>query len=90
VGADASVLELAKAYARELATLSSPTSMGVIKRQVMDDFDRGLDESYADAERLMRESLDGPDLAEGVASFVDRRAPAFPPLDSTRVGRRRA
>ncbi|MDO8212240.1 enoyl-CoA hydratase-related protein [Conexibacter sp. CPCC 206217] len=73
-------LDAAWAYARELATHSSPASMAVIKRQVQDDLERGLDAAYAAAEEAMYASLDRPDLAEGVASFTERRAPDFPPL----------
>jgi enoyl-CoA hydratase/carnithine racemase len=76
----------AMAYARELATFSSPTSMGVIKRQLLADLERGLSESYADAVGLMMASLEAPDLSEGVASFVERREPRFPPLDLERAG----
>jgi enoyl-CoA hydratase/carnithine racemase len=82
---EGTVLDAALAYARELATLSSPTSMAVIKRQIAADLERGLAAAYADAEVLMNESLDGPDLAEGVASFLERRPPAFPPLDRGRL-----
>ena len=82
---EGNVLDGALAYARELATLSSPTSMAVIKRQVMADLERGLADGYAEAEVLMHESMDGPDLAEGVASFMERRPARFPPLDAARL-----
>lgn len=68
------------AYARELAEASSPASMAVIKRQVWGDWGRSLDDSRDTAERLMFESFGRPDFAEGVASFLERRAPDFPPL----------
>jgi enoyl-CoA hydratase/carnithine racemase len=83
---EGTVLEAALAYAHDLAALSSPTSMAVIKRQVLADLERGLDEGYAEAETLMHESLDGPDLSEGVASFLERRPPRFPALDLARLG----
>ncbi len=70
------------AYARELARHSSPASMAVIKRQVWGDWSRTLEESRDDAVREMLESFARPDFAEGVSSFVERRAPDFPPLPS--------
>jgi enoyl-CoA hydratase/carnithine racemase len=53
----------------------------VIKRQVREDLERDLATGYAVAEVEMRASLDRADLAEGVASFVERRVPRFEPLD---------
>ncbi|MCW2876479.1 MAG: enoyl-CoA hydratase [Sphaerisporangium sp.] len=74
------LLEEATAYARELAVHSSPASMAVIKRQVWGDWQASLDDSASEAVRLMLESFGRPDFAEGVASFLERRIPAFPPL----------
>jgi enoyl-CoA hydratase/carnithine racemase len=78
------VLDRALAYARELATQCSPASMAAMKRQVYGDLERGLEESVADANRLMLESFSQPDFAEGVASFVERREPRFAPLGGDR------
>ena len=52
-----------------------------MKAQVHRDLHRGLDEAMEDANRLMAESFGRPDFAEGVQSFVERRAPRFAPLD---------
>ena len=67
-------------YARELATYSSPASMATIKRQVYDDLEQPLAAATADAYTYMDESFERSDFAEGVASFVERREPRFPPL----------
>ncbi len=67
-------------YARDLARNSSPASMAVIKRQVWGDWDLGLDDSRTAAERLMAESFGRPDFAEGVASYLEKRPPEFPPF----------
>jgi enoyl-CoA hydratase/carnithine racemase len=74
------LLEQTLAYARELAVQCSPASMATIKRQVYADFDRALPDALADADRLMLASFGAPDFVEGVASFVERREPTFPPL----------
>lgn len=76
----ASLLDAAVAYADELATFSSPTSMAVIKNQVRRAMDADLATSLAEADVLMLESFGRPDVGEGVASYLDGRAPAFAPL----------
>lgn len=70
----------AQAYARELATHSSPASMAVIKRQVWNDWDVSLEQSAKAAVHEMLASFGRPDFAEGVASFLERRPPNFPSL----------
>jgi len=67
-------------YARELAVNCSPASMATIKRQVYGDLARSLPDALADADRLMLASFAQPDFPEGVASFVERRAPRFAAL----------
>lgn len=75
-------LEAALAYAADLAAHCSPTSMAVIKRQVHDDLGRSFDEAFAVAEEQLVSSFRRPDVGEGVASYLERRPPAFPPLES--------
>ena len=68
----------ATAYAKELATFSSPASMATIKRQVYDDLEQPLAAATTDAYKYMDESFERPDFREGVDSFVERREPRFP------------
>ena len=77
----------AVAYATELATYSSPWSMATIKAQVQADLDRSFAEAVAEAEELMIRSFDHPDVLEGVRSYHERRAPAFPSLEPRSVTR---
>jgi enoyl-CoA hydratase/carnithine racemase len=76
----ADLLEEVQAYAGDLAANVSPASMAVIKRQVWGDWTTSLEESARAAAREMAASFGRPDFAEGVASFLERRPPAFPPL----------
>jgi enoyl-CoA hydratase/carnithine racemase len=77
---DGRTLDEALTYARMLASECSPASMAVIKSQVYADYEHTIDETVAEANRLMSESFTRPDFAEGVKSFVERRPPNFPPL----------
>ena len=75
------LLDAAVEYATELATWSSPTSMSVMKRQVLQALDTDFITAADAADALMPEAFRRPDAAEGVASYLDGRAPAFSPLD---------
>jgi enoyl-CoA hydratase/carnithine racemase len=69
--------ERVRAKAVELATFSSPRSVRIIKAQLM----RGRDESIVDATRFADEQATlcrgSEDFKEGVASFAEKRTPAF-------------
>ncbi|MBI2218640.1 MAG: enoyl-CoA hydratase [Candidatus Rokubacteria bacterium] len=64
-------------YARELADMVSPRSMRVIKRQLWNAQFQTLAEATAVADREMVQSFDSADFKEGVAHFVEKRAPRF-------------
>jgi enoyl-CoA hydratase/carnithine racemase len=66
-----------RAYAGELATLVSPRSMRVMKRQVWEAQFQTLAEATDLADAEMRLSFASEDFREGVAHFVEKRAPAF-------------
>lgn len=66
-----------RAYARDLVTLVSPRSMAVMKRQLWDAQFTTLAEAIAAADVEMLESFASQDFKEGVAHFVQKRAPVF-------------
>jgi enoyl-CoA hydratase/carnithine racemase len=68
----------ARGYIEDLARYSSPASIMIMKRQVYLHLMKPLHEAMEDTNRLMAESLTRSDFREGVASFVEKRAPAFP------------
>jgi enoyl-CoA hydratase/carnithine racemase len=74
------VLTETLAYARELAVNCSPASMAAMKAQVYAALDQELPAALAEADRLMLQSFEAPDFAEGVQSFVERREPRFAAL----------
>lgn len=80
VADEGSALVAALEYARDLADNVSPTSMAVIKWQMYNHADAPLLDVVDDSDVLMFESLERPDLAEGVSSFMEKRKPAFPPV----------
>jgi enoyl-CoA hydratase/carnithine racemase len=69
--------EKVREYATELASNVSPRSLRVIKRQVYDAMFQTLGEAFEIAEREMLASLQCEDFKEGVAHFVEKRAPIF-------------
>ena len=80
VAAD-SLLAETLAYARDLAANCSPRSLAVIKGQVYADLDSPLAPALERSLREMEHSLTTDDFKEGVASYVEQRAPRFPALE---------
>jgi enoyl-CoA hydratase/carnithine racemase len=70
-------LESVQAYARDLANNVSPRSLGIIKTQVYNAMFQTLGEAFETAEQEMVKSLQCEDFKEGVAHFVEKRAPRF-------------
>jgi enoyl-CoA hydratase/carnithine racemase len=71
------LLDEAKSYLRELAANVSPNSLAVIKSEVYRHWSLAMEPAFRDADDLMKVALAHPDAAEGVKSFVERRAPRF-------------
>ena len=67
-------------YAADLAANASPASMATIKHQINHEPAMTVHEATNHAEGLMRESLAGTDVQEGIASFLEKRQVTFPPL----------
>lgn len=71
------VLRAAIEYAKDIAERCSPTSMAIVKRQIIKDYQSGLGESLALARSLTAQSFSQGDPAEGFASFRESRPPSF-------------
>ena len=77
IAPQAQLMHEVHAYATELATLASPRSVRVMKRQLWDVPFESLSEAIETANEDMRQSFTSEDFKEGVAHFVQKRAPAF-------------
>lgn len=66
-----------RAYARLLAETVSPRSMAVMKAQVWKAMFQDFNAALADADREMALSLASDEFKEGVAHFLEKRAPRF-------------
>ena len=69
--------EAVQARAAEIANLSSPRSTRIIKRQVYEALFQSLAEASAIAYREQEACRDTEDFREGVAHFIEKRAPNF-------------
>lgn len=66
-----------QSIARDMTDNASPRSIGVIKRQVYDSLFQDLDTAWRRADEEMQASFGSEDFREGVAHFLEKRAPAF-------------
>jgi enoyl-CoA hydratase/carnithine racemase len=65
------------AYARQLAETVSPRSLAVMKAQVWKSLFQDFEQALATADQEMIGSFESEDFKEGVAHFVEKRAPKF-------------
>ncbi len=77
------LLDRVMEYAADMAVNASPTSMAVMKRQVYADQLQSIDAAGSNAIELMKASLGRPDFKEGVSSYLQKRSPAFNPIDAS-------
>jgi len=70
-------LDSVRAYAAEMANMVSPRSTRIIKRQVYDAFFQTLADAIVASNEEMIKSFGCQDFQEGVAHFLEKRAPAF-------------
>ena len=73
-------VEDACAYLREIAEVAAPNSLMMMKRQIYRHLNAELRRAMEESNAWMDESLARGDFKEGVASFVERRAPNFAPI----------
>jgi len=73
----AELLAGVRAHAQELADVVSPRSMAVMKRQLWEAQFQTLAEATAVANEEMLKSFGTADFKEGVAHFLEKRAPRF-------------
>lgn len=70
-------MEEVTAYARMLATEVSPRSVREMKREIWNGLFQDLGEAIDAASKDMTASFTSEDFKEGVAHFLEKRAPAF-------------
>ncbi|WP_205014300.1 enoyl-CoA hydratase-related protein [Nocardioides albidus] len=74
------LLDETVAYATMLATQCAPSSIATMKAQLTRAAGSTFEEAATEAAELMLASFGTDDHTEGVASFVEKRAPRFAPL----------
>jgi enoyl-CoA hydratase/carnithine racemase len=67
----------AQQYLKDIAQTSAPMSIMMMKRQIYKHLSKELGDAMSESNVWMDESLARSDFKEGVASFVERRAPNF-------------
>lgn len=68
-------------YLREIADVAAPNSLMMMKRQIYRHLNAELRRAMEESNAWMDASLARGDFKEGVASFVERRAPNFAPVE---------
>ena len=71
------LVDEAKVYIRQLGETASPSSLMQMKRQVYRHLMAPLGQAMEETGRLQDESVTWPDFTEGIASFLEKRAPVF-------------
>jgi len=72
----------AQDYIRTMSGTSAPMSLMMMKRQVYKHLNRELGDAMEESTKWMDESLTRTDFKEGVASFIEKRAPNFLTIDA--------
>ena len=75
--ADGECVGEAQQYRKDIAQTSAPMSIMMMKRQIYKHLSKELGDAMSESNVWMDESLARSDFKEGVASFVERRAPRF-------------
>jgi enoyl-CoA hydratase/carnithine racemase len=71
------LIERSVEMARTIGLGTSPRARREILRLLADGYEGGFDESRRRESEVMRSLAGGPDAAEGMTAFVERRAPRF-------------
>ena len=74
---DETFMDEVNKYAETMAKEVSPRSMKVMKKQLWQGLLQGLDEAVGIADNDMVDSFASEDFKEGVAHFIEKRAPNF-------------
>lgn len=67
-------------YARDIARNCAPTSLAMLRHQLLADAQSDLPTALAAGYRAMTDAVQGAAFREGLDSFVARRSPTFPSL----------
>ena len=76
-------MAVTKEYAQSMIGTVSPASLRETKRQIYTDLHRDLASAVVDSEALVSRMMQEPDYAEGVAAFLEKRAPRWTGQSST-------